>query len=293
MNRKSVITGLLLLLLGVASQGIAAGTWEFALSLPGKGAEHSLGEALALAMDESRQRYYVVDSSHGQLVSFDQQGQFLNALNPGNALKKPVAMALASAGKFWVIERSNNQLVYVDLDRQQVRAFSLFAPDGLPIFPEKVKVDRKNRLYLLDRSRGTVVRLDDNLKVKQTFLGEKGFRGFTDFLLTEEGLWALDALRRELTLFDDNGKRLRKVELVDKLSFPVAFETDSAGQFYLLDRHAAKILVFNRSGEFSYEFLIKGKRQGQLWYPAGLKFDWAGRLCVVNEGNGRIDIYSR
>lgn len=89
------------------------------------------------------------------------------------------------------------------------------------------------------------------------------------------------------------GKLVRQVPLTGEMEFPVAFDIDATGHFYLLDRHAGKVLVFDSRGDLSYDLLLKGKRQGRLWYPSDLMFDWQGRLCVVNEGNGRVDIYSR
>ncbi len=293
MNQKRLISGLILLLGLWAGPLYAAGPWQFVQSLPGKDAEVTLGEALALTLDAERQRYYVVDGSKGQLISFDQQGQLLTALNPGNRLQKPVSLALAPGGKLWVVERSANQLLYVNLQEQQVRAFDLAYPDGQAIMPDQVALDDRNRLYVLDRSRGAVLQLDDNLKVTQTYRGGEDFHGFTEFHLTSDGLWALDGLGRSLTRFGTDGQLMRQVRLADRLQFPVAFAVDATEQFYLLDRHAGKVVVFDSQGGFSYEFLLKGKRPGQLWYPSGLLFDWQGRLCVVNDGNGRIDIYGR
>lgn len=294
MKRKILVWSLIIVLQGLtASLAVAAGPWQFVESLPNKTADVSLGESLALTVDAEKQRYYVVDSSHAQLVSFDQQGQFLAALNPGGSLQNPVSLALASSGKLWVVERSISQLLYVDLQEQQVSPFKLSYPDGLSIMADKVAVDAKNRLYVLDRSRGAVLRLDDNLKVVQRYSGAGDFQGFSDFRLTSDGLWALDGLGRSLTLFADDGKPVRQVRLDGTLAFPVAFAVDPAGQFFLLDRHAGKIVVFDSRGGYGYDFLLKGKRQGQLWFPSDLLFDWTGRLCVVNDGNGRIDIYSR
>ena len=276
----------------MAAAAFAAGPWQPVTTLPAKDAEVTLGDSLALAVDPGRQRYYVVDSDRAQLVSFDAQGAFLAALNPGNQLVKPVSLALAANGKLWIVERATNQLLYVDLQQQQVRAFDLTYPDGGLIFPDQVALDTDNRLFLLDRARGGVVRLDDNLQVVQTYLPEGDFQGFADFQITAEGVWALDGLSRTLHLFAVDGSPQRRVSVQD-LQFPVALAIDAVGQFYLLDRHAGKVAVFDRQGGFSYDFLLKGKRPGRLWYPSGLLFDWDGRLCVANEGNGRIDIYAR
>lgn len=291
LNRIALLIVLLVgLLPGVV---VAAGPWQKLISLPDDPEKVFLGELLGLSMDAERQRYYVVDSAHAQLVSFDREGNYLSTLNPGDTLKKPASLAMLGDGRLWIVERSDNSLVQVNLQRQQVRAFPLAYANGQPIFADKIQADEKHQLYVLDRGRGVVVRLDDNLKVRQTYQGAKGFKGFIDFRLTDSGLWALDGLSRSLTLFNSQGEVQRTVALDKELAFPVAFEVDVAGQFYLLDRHAGRIVVFDRSGRYSYDFLLQGKRPGQLWFPARLMFDWEGRLCVVNEGNGRVDIYGR
>ena len=293
MNPKILICVLVFMLSLCSSSAIAAGPWQLVMSMPDKDADVVLGDALALTVDAGRQRYYVVDSNRGKLLSFGHQGELLAALNPGNRLQKPVSLAVAPGGILWVVDRATNQLVKVNLQKQQVLSFDLVSNDGLSVFADKVAVDQNRRVFVLDRSRGVVLRLDDNLKIIQEYVGKKPFQGFVDFRLTADGLWALDSLSRSLTLFSDDGKLIRQVTLAGNLEFPVAFEVDGTGMFYLLDRHAGKVVVFNGRGDLSYDFLLKGKRQGRLWYPASLLLDWAGRLCVVNEGNGRIDIYSR
>jgi hypothetical protein len=140
--------------------------------------------------------------------------------------------------------------------------------------------------------RGTVVRLDDNLKVEKILAGEQGGKGFVDFKVKKTGTWALDGLSGKVYRFAGDGAPA-VLALARSLAFPVSLEIDEAGQLYILDRHAGSVAVFGPQGEFRYDFLGQGKRHGKLWYPAQLLFDWAGRLCVVDEGNSRVDIFNR
>jgi len=270
----------------------AAGAWNYLRQLPAKDSGVKIGGPGALALDEQKQRYYLVDMQTGQLVSFDRDGKFLAAFNAGGALKTPVSMARSQNGALWVVDRGDNKLLYINPRQQKVQRFTVTYPDGSEAFPAKVVVDYKNRLFLLDQRQGAILQLDDNLKVVRQYRGDDGCQGFVDFKLKRDQLWALDGLSATVTRFSMSGAHVSSVRL-SGLEFPVSLEVDAADQLYLLDRHAGEIVVFSPAGDLRMRFLGKGKRQGQLWFGRELVFDWEERLCVVNEGNGRVDILTR
>lgn len=285
----TVVLGLLLIFSPVRAK---AGPWNFLMQLPGKDATLKIDRPIALAVDPESKRYYVVDAVGGALVSFDRDGKHLASFNAGGELKQPVAMAKGLRGTLWVIERSTNQLLYVHPAEQQVRRFDLSYADGNLIFPARVAVDGQGRVLVLDRMRGTVVRLDDNLKVEKILTGGPECKGLVDFKVKGSDIWALDGLAGKVYRF--SGEGAATVSALDHaFEFPVSLEIDDAGQYYVLDRHAGVIAVFGPRGDFRYDFLGQGQRHGKLWYPSQLVFDWEGRLCVVNEGNNRVDVFSR
>ncbi len=286
-----LLTAFLGLLL-CASPVWAAGPWNYLMQLPSKDGGMTIDRPIAMAIDDESQRYYVVDAVGGNLISFDRDGKRLAAFNAGGELKQPVALIKGLHGKLWVIERSTNQLLYINPKEKEVRRFSLAYPDGSLIFPARLGIDSQGRLLVLDRMRGAVVRLDDNLKVEKIFAGGEGGKGFMDFKVKGKTLWALDGLARKVYRFGEDGTA-STVSLDSHLDFPVSLEVDDAGQFYILDRHAGSVVVFGPRGDFRFDFLGKGKRHGRLWFPAQILFDWEGRLCIVDEGNGRVDIFGR
>lgn len=290
MNYRILIP-LLGLLLSSSAWGATA-SWTHLMQLPARASDLKIDRPIAIAVDDESQRYYVVDAVGGTLVSFDREGKHLTAFNAGGELKQPVAMTKGLRGTLWVVERSTNQLLYVNPKEQQVRRFSLSYPDGSLIFPAHLALDGQGRLLVLDRMKGAVLRLDDNLKVEKTFAGPEGSRGIVDFKVKGSKLWALDGLADQVYLFAGEGAP-SVIKLASPLEFPVSLEIDDAGQLYILDRHAGKVAVFGPQGEFRFDFLDRGKGPGRLWYPSQLLFDWAGRLCVVDEGNNRVDIFSR
>ena len=283
---------LLCLLLCSNGAAVAAGAWSYLRQLPAVDSGVKVGGPGALALDQEKQRYYLVDMQAGQLVSFDRDGKFLAAFNAGGALKTPVSMARAQNGTLWVVDRGDNELLYINPRQQKVQRFTVTYPDGTEVFPAKVVVDSMNRLFLLDLKQGAILQLDDNLRVVRQYRGSRDFKGFVDFKLKGEQLWALDGLSATVDHFLLSGERVSSVKL-SGLEFPVSLEVDAAEQLYLLDRHAGQVVVYSPTGELRMRFLGKGKRQGQLWFGKELVFDWDERLCVVNEGNGRVDILTR
>lgn len=290
--KYKIILALLVLLGAVPELKAETGPWNFLMQLPTRDSGLKLDRPVAIDVDSESRRYYVVDPVGGTLLSFDRDGKHLAAFNAGGALKQPVALAKGRSGALWVIERSTNQVLRVNPSEQQVQRFDLRYADGSLIFPARLAVDERGRLLVLDRMRGTVVRLDDNLKVETIFAAQSGGRGFVDFKIKANGIWALDGLAGKVYRFTD-GAAPSVISLKRAMEFPNSLEIDQGGQLYVLDRHAGTVVVFGAQGDFRHELLGRGKRHGKLWYPAQLLFDWEGRLCVVDEGNSRVDIFNR
>lgn len=243
-------------------------------------------------VDHERQRYYVVDTQHGQIVSFDNTGKQLSTFNANAMLKKPVAMCFTRPGKMWVVERETNELLYIDLESKKVRQFTLKDMQGKPLFIDHIATDSQWQLYVSDRHSGKVFALDDNLNIVTTFTATDNGQ-LIDFKVTPSGLWALDGINQCVFQFSLNGDLKRKVDLNTQLDRPVSLALNNKNQIFILDRPQAKIVVFNINGDILYTFGQKGYRRGQLNYPNQILFDWQQRLCVVNQGNDRIEIFTQ
>jgi len=271
----------------------AQGGWSVLFELPNQDSEVKVKRPLFAAVDFQRHRYYLTDADQALLIAFDENGSTLGALNPEGSFQKPLAMALGRPGRIWVSDRARNELLYLDLEKKTVRAFTVNYPDNSLIVPDKIAISQQGDLFVLDRMRGQIVQLDDNMKVVRTFHGSSTGHGIIDFVIRDDCLWALQSVEAVLLKFDLSGALKETKGLNGELAFPYALDIDSAGFFYVLDRHAGDIAVFDPNGNFSFRFLSPGRRPGQLHYPVDLCFDWAGRLLVVNEGNGRVEVLGR
>ncbi|WP_303720439.1 hypothetical protein [Malonomonas rubra] len=294
MKMKNIVLSICALLVFplLVGPAVATGPWSYLRQLPDNDSGVRLDLASSLSIDTNKQRYYLVDARGGQLVSFDKNGKFLSAFNAGGELKTPVSLTRTTSGILWVADRYDNKLLYIDPRQQKVQRFDLKYPDGKQILPAKIDLDAENRLFVLDQRRGAILQLDDNLNVMHSYQGTAAFKGFVDFKIKGETLWALDGLSSSVYRFAIGSAALEAVQL-SGLKFPVSLEIDSAGQFYVLDRHAGIVVVFGPNGEKRFDFLGKGKRNGQLWFAKELIFDWEEKLCVVDEGNNRVDILTR
>jgi 6-phosphogluconolactonase (cycloisomerase 2 family) len=138
-----------------------------------------------------------------------------------------------------------------------------------------------------------VLRLRPDLTVDRRYGCQDCLGGFVDFAVEDGAVWALETQGGKLFRFREDGGIERTFEVGDHVGFPVSLALDPTGFVYVLDRHRSSVAVYGVDGRFRYRFLGPGQAQGQLQFPRQLRFDPWGRLCIVDEGNGRVEIFSR
>lgn len=268
-------------------------SWNLLVSLRGAGIKTPLLLPTSLYVDAAKQRYYVVDGGGDRLFSYDKEGKLLKIFggDEENPLIKPYDMVRLAGGQLVVVEKGNNTLAKIDLHKKKTEHFKI-------IFEKKrVFVDRlevfDGKLYILDKTTGSVFRLNEKFAVVQRFPAPRSSRGIVDFYVKNGKVWVLGQLDKRLYLLGDGGKIEAQLELGNSLAFPVSFDIDPSGNFYVLDRHLGSIVVYGGNGVEKYRFLKKGHNRDMLFYPNEIRFDPWGRICVVDEGNGRVEIFGR
>jgi sugar lactone lactonase YvrE len=271
---------------------LADSPWQWEMSLY----DNTRGDAMympsAVAFDGASQRYYAVDTGNSRLVSFDRNGQLLKAFSADGRLKAPFDMARLDDGRLWVVEKGRNSLTLIDIAAKTVTPNTLRDEDRL-VFPDRIAYS-DGKLYVLDRASGQVLRLNDDLTVSQHFGCADCPGVIVDFVADHDSVWALGTMGKNVYHFGSDGNILQTINLGDKVDFPVSLALGpSDATIYILDRHQHRVVVFGLDGKFQYDFLGLGKGQIQLYFPRQLRFDPWGRLCVVDEGNGRIEVFKR
>ena len=291
--RRSVAAGALSLAMLLAS-GHAFGAkqpWKWSLSLRGNDAASTPQMPTALHVDEAKAKYYVVDSAGGRLLSYDKNGQFQQAFATEGGLDKPYDMARLASGALVVVEKGKNSLTRIDL-KAKVAEPKVLAHEGRQLYPDRLETAGA-KLYILDKATGDIYRLNEQLAIEGRIPAPPVSRGIVDFRVEGNTVWALGQGEKRLYQMADSGKILNQIELGNSVLFPVSFTRDESGNFYVLDRHAGVVVAYTAQGKEVYRFLGKGQTQERLYYPHEIRFDPWGRLCIVDEGNSRVDIYSR
>lgn len=262
--------------------------WKFVFGLQGQGKGMAL--PVALYVDQEKARYYVVDSTGNKLVSFTTDGKYLQEFTAEGNLQKPYDMARLSDGTLLVVEKGRNSLTKVDLKNKKTTHLVL-KHQGQEVFVDRLETDG-DKVYVLDRSSGRILQLDAALQVAKSFSMPSGAGWLADFKVAEKKIWVLDQKKKQIYSYDENGRPSPAVQLAG-IDFPVSLAIDPTGLFYVLDRHRCAVVAYGRNGEFKYQFLTKGQGRDNLYFPQEIRLDHLGRLCVVDEGNGRVMVFKR
>jgi len=287
LKRVLLIMGLVLL----PVSALAASPWQWQMSLRIDKTGDSMYMPSAVAFDQESQRYYVIDTGRNRLVSFGRDGNLLKAFTANNQLKAPFDMVRLDNGQLWVVEKGRNSLTLIDVAAKKIEPHTLHDGEHL-VFPDRIAV-AGGKLYLLDRASGQVLRLAADLSIEQRFGCKDCQAGLTDFVIDGNTILAIETIDKRIYRFKLDGKIADEIKLGDEVDFPVSLAVGPSGSIYVLDRHQNSVLAYSNKGQFRYRFLGTGQAPGKVYFSRQLRFDPWGQLCVVDEGNGRVEIYGR
>ena len=276
----------------IPTGSLAASPWTWVMTLKQPLAGDAIDRPTGLYIDPGKQHYYVVDSGKNRLLSFDARGKLLHILTAGRALKTPFSLTRVGGQGFWITEKGKNSLTYIDLKKREVVPHVL-KDQGRLVYPDRIGTDGR-LLYVLDKLTGAIITYNpDGLRPEIRYPCPAKGQGFSDFVIQGGKLWALAPDARTVYRFDLRGQREKTIQLGDGLAFPVSLAVGPSGYLYILDRHRRQVTVYDQHGVFKYRFLRQGIARAQLAFPILVRFDSQGRLCVVDEGNARVEIFRR
>jgi DNA-binding beta-propeller fold protein YncE len=268
----------------------ADSSWQWQMSLRIDKTGDSMYMPSAVAFDPESERYYVIDTGRNRLVSFDREGKLVRAFTADEQLKAPFDMVRLDNGQLWVVEKGRNSLTLIDIKAKKVQPNTLRDGTRL-VFPDRI-ASAGGKLYVLDRASGQVLRLKDDLSVEQRFGCADCSAGLADFVIDRDSILALEPRDKKIYRFHADGTVAATFDLGAEIDFPVSLAVGAAGFVFVLDRHQNRVFAYDEDGSFRYRFLGLGQAVGKLYFPRQLRFDPWGRLCVVDEGNGRVEVYA-
>ncbi len=297
MGYKAALTGIFGLFIAIAlffpAEGeTASGGWDWQVTLMAPASGQAVQLPASLYVDKRRERYYLAEFAGNRLLSFTQEGEFLNAFSAKGELQDPYDLVRDEEGVFWVVEKGRNSLTSIDLKAHKI------VPHTLTYQQQEMILDRLDyrdgRFYVLDRRSGGIALLNSDLAVERLITCPDCEGRFVDFKITTKGeIWTLTTNGDRVVKFSDDGRQLAGFRVGDRVCFPVSIAIGPTGNVYILDRHEGRVSVYDVRGNFKYAFLSKGRSRGQPYYPMEISFDPWGNLVVVEGGNGRAEIFRR
>jgi DNA-binding beta-propeller fold protein YncE len=215
----------------------------------------------------------------------------IQSFTANKQLKAPFDMARINSNQLWVVEKGRNSLTLIDIAAKKITPYKLKDGNRM-VFPDRIALN-KDKIYVLDRSSGLILRLDAKLSVEQRFGCPECSAGLADFVIVNNSIWALEPRDKKIYRFHSDGTIAEEFKLGDEVGFPVSLAVGPSGYMFVLDRTQNNILVYTEDGQFSYSFLGPGQASGKVYFPREIRFDPWGNLCVVDEGNGRVEIFGQ
>lgn len=283
---------LILVLLALAGPAAAAELVEYLASIAGSPKE-AFSFPTSLFLDPARGWLYVADAGANCLFSFDEQLKYLARFDNEGKLRTPTSVVKDQEGRFYVVEKSKGGVTHFDLKNKSVRPLDLKGVD----FPGLLALGGKGEVYLSDGSNGKVFLLNGNGGPIQKFAAMEGASSFTDIWPGPQGeIYAVDVLARRVYRLGGQGDGHTPLSFGQEGSgrgeflFPVSL-TGTGHQLLVADSHRHKVLAFDLSGRFLFEFGREGMSEGMLKYPICVRVDGQGRVFVLNKGTRRVEVF--
>ena len=164
--------------------------------------------------------------------------------------------------------------------------------------PFGVKFDSKGRVLVTDSALGALLRFDQKQR-RMDVIGTKGSTPLKTPLGLAVGIdgtiYVADVGVKKVLAFEDGGALKTAYGKAGDLANPtgVALSPDQK-KLYVADSKEHRIAVFDvATGALLKTFGKKGSGEGELYFPTSLAFSRQGELCVVDQMNARIVVFTQ
>ena len=196
-----------------------------------------------------------------------------------------------------VVSKKTGTIAVADCKNERIQ---LFSPDG--IFLREIALKKDLFTVAFTRS-GDVIAVVPADGHKISLFTESGqfIKHVNDehfqtpyhvFVASDDRIGTCDWANNEIRIISPDGSRLLQsfhASDFDKSLWSAVYHQDT---FFVCDRVAHRIKVFNKEGKFLYNIGSEGSGDGQLRNPFGLAVDKFNNLIVCDAGNRRLQLFT-
>ena len=255
---------------------------------PSGSEENQLRWPIAVAA-KSDTEFAVVDAHGPRLFVFRRTGVAFVPAHVVPLSSSPAGIAY-DQGRYVVALRTDGALAAFDGDTMKESRLDL--PEG--VIPGPIAAIPQGGLLIYDLARRLVIQLNSNGRtVRQTGIGERA----SALVARSSGGFLASVAEKGVVLHYDANWQLESTWSLPPSqplpAWPSGMTMNTAGEVFVTDRHAGRILILSPTGQLVGIGSGHGRDPGLLHFPAGISLLPNGQLLVADEGNSRVQLFRR
>ncbi|XP_078584377.1 uncharacterized protein LOC144866692 [Branchiostoma floridae x Branchiostoma japonicum] len=214
----------------------------------------------------------------------------------------PLGVAVSDEGEIYVAEYGNRRIQVFTLQGTFVRQFPTVVSGGEKIYPHDVAMDGEGNLWLVGGSLAAdfAVHYNKQGRVLRKFDLQKTRRGRgvavdtrRNHILITQSTGRLLSPHGEVLVFKPDGTLVGTVGQQQGMKHPRYITVDREGNILVSDVDNHCVYVYNKDGQFLFQFGGEGSGEGQLKHPRGICTDRAGNIIVADMGNNHVEMFDK
>ena len=239
----------------------------------------------------------VADTGNNRIVRFSIQGQSFSAdaVFP-TPQAFPLVVQMNSKGEIYALDGKERRIIKLNsAGEPQGHLAPKNVPSPANIVPRSFRIDRKDKIYLLDIFSERVIVLSPDEQYEGQIAFPEGYGFFSDLTVTPQGVvYLLDSVRAVIYKAAPGAGAFEPMtpSMKDAMNFPKSFSLDSGGNLYVVDQYGSGLALVSRDGSFLGRRLGMGWEEGQLYYPSDVCINDQDTIFIADRNNNRVQIFS-
>lgn len=222
-------------------------------------------------------------------------------LEPEARLSLPTDVAVTEAGRAYVVDSGNHQIVIYNENGQRAGAFgSQGSGDGQLQSPVGIALGPDGAIYVADRGNKRLQVFSASGEFKRTLALQADGEEVVpiDVAVSDDGtlLFVTANNSHKVLVFAPNGAYLRgwggKGEEEGKFHYPATVVVGADRQVHVVDVLNHRVQRFDADGDFRGSLGQMGARPGSLFRPKGVALGDAGRVYVSDSYLSVVQVFS-